>query len=386
MEAAQRLGRVPIYPFAALGARIRALQDEGKDIIRLDIGSPDMPPPAFIVEALYRSALNPNHHGYAGYLGTTELRRAIVRYYGTRFGVSLDAGSEVLPLLGSKEGIVNFAQAWLDTGDLALVPDPGYPSYRMSAFMVGANTHVMPLLAKNGFLPDLDSIPGDIANQARLMWLNYPNNPTGAVAPISFLEDAVEFALRHDVLICHDAPYCEICFGSYRAPSLLQIPGAKDVVVEFNSLSKSHNMAGWRVGMAVGNATAIAALLQVKSNVDSGIFRPLQDAAAVALEGNPGWMQERNEVYQQRADLILDALGAAGMRAERPQASLYIWAETPDGYDSASLANLLLEQAGVSVTPGTVFGQHGEGYFRISLGQDTRRIEQALHRLRGLSF
>jgi len=386
MEAAQRLRRVPIYPFAALGTRIRALQSEGKDIIRLDIGSPDMPPPAFIVEALYRSALNPHHHGYAGYFGTTELRRAIVRYYGTRFGVSLDAGSEVLPLLGSKEGIVNFAQAWLDAGDLALVPDPGYPSYRMGAFMVGANTHVMPLLAKNGFLPDLDSIPGDIADQARVMWLNYPNNPTGAVAPISFLEDAVEFARCHDVLICHDAPYCEICFGSYRAPSLLQIPGAKDVVVEFNSLSKSHNMAGWRVGMAVGNATAIAALLQVKSNVDSGIFRPLQDAAAAALEGDPGWMQERNEVYHQRVDLILEALAAAGIRADRPQASLYIWAETPDGYDSVSLANLLLEQAGVSVTPGTIFGQHGEGYFRISLGQDTRRIEQALHRLRRLSF
>jgi len=386
MEAARRLNQVPVYPFAALGARIRALRAEGRDIIRLDIGSPDMPPAAFIVESLRRSAANSGHHGYAGYLGTPELRRAIVRYYGTRFGVSLETKSEVLPLLGSKEGIVNMAQAWLDAGDLALVPDPGYPSYHMGTLMAGANTYAMPLLAKNGFLPDLDSIPGDIAERARLMWLNYPNNPTGATAPMSFLEDAVEFALRHDVLICHDAPYCEICFGAYRAPSLLEVPGAKDVVVEFNSLSKSHNMAGWRVGMAVGNATVIAALLQVKSNVDSGIFRPVQDAAVAALEGDQGWIQERNEIYGQRLDLILAALAEIGIRAERPQASLYIWAETPDAYDSASFADLLLVQAGVSVTPGTVFGEHGEGYFRISLGQDTRRIEQALDRLTAVRF
>ena len=386
MEAAKRLSRVPMYPFAELGARIRALQAEGRDIIRLDIGSPDLPPPTFILEALHRSALNPGHHGYAGYFGTPELRRTIVRYYDTRFGVSLEAANEVLPLLGSKEGIVNMAQAWLDAGDMALVPDPGYPSYRMGTFMAGANTYAMPLLPKNGFLPDLNSIPGDIADRARLMWLNYPNNPTGAVAPMSFLEEAVEFARRHDVLICHDAPYCEICFEAYRAPSLLQVPGAKDFAVEFNSLSKSHNMAGWRVGMAVGNATAIAALLQVKSNVDSGIFRAVQDAAVAALEGDPGWMQERNEIYGQRLDLILKSLDKVGIRAERPQAGLYIWAETPDGYDSASLADRLLVQAGVSVTPGTAFGEHGEGYFRISLGQDTRRIEQALERLRAFNF
>ncbi|HUW11201.1 MAG TPA: LL-diaminopimelate aminotransferase, partial [Anaerolineae bacterium] len=386
VKAAKRLSRVPMYPFAALGARIRDLQAEGRDIIRLDIGSPDMPPPTFILEALDRSARHPGHHGYPGYLGTPALRDAIAHHYGTRFGVPLDTGSEILPLLGSKEGIVNMALAWLDAGDLALVPDPGYPSYRMGALLAGANTHVMPLLGKNNFLPDLASIPGDIADRARLMWLNYPNNPTGAVAPMSFLEEAVEFARRHEVLICHDAPYCEICFDTYRAPSLLQVSGAKDVSVEFNSLSKSHNMAGWRVGMAVGNATAVAALQQVKSNMDSGIFRPVQDAAVAGLEGDQRWMQERNQIYEQRLDLILQALQEVGIRAERPQAGLYIWAETPEGYDSAFFADLLLVQAGVSVTPGTAFGEHGEGYFRISLGQDTRRIEQALERLRALTF
>jgi len=386
VKAAKRLSRVPMYPFAALGARIRDLQAEGRDIIRLDIGSPDMPPPTFILEALDRSARHPGHHGYPGYLGTPALRDAIAHYYSTRFGVPLDTGSEILPLLGSKEGIVNMALAWLDAGDLALVPDPGYPSYRMGALLAGANTHVMPLLGKNSFLPDLASISQDIADRARLMWLNYPNNPTGAVAPMSFLEEAVEFARRHEVLICHDAPYCEICFDTYRAPSLLQVSGAKDVSVEFNSLSKSHNMAGWRVGMAVGNATAVAALQQVKSNMDSGIFRPVQDAAVAGLEGDQRWMQERNQIYEQRLDLILQALQEVGIRAERPQAGLYIWAETPEGYDSAFFADLLLVQAGVSVTPGTAFGEHGEGYFRISLGQDTRRIEQALERLRALTF
>jgi LL-diaminopimelate aminotransferase len=309
-----------------------------------------------------------------------------VDYYDRRFSVSLLTTSEVLPLLGSKEGIVNMAMAWLDPGDLALVPDPGYPSYTMGPRMAGADTYTMPLMAGNSFLPDLASIPGEVADRARLMWLNYPNNPTGAVAPQQFLEDAVEFARMHDLLICHDAPYCEICFGSYKAPSLLQVPGAKDVAVEFNSLSKSHNMAGWRVGMAAGNSAAIAALLQVKSNTDSGIFRPVQDAAVAALSGDQDWMQDRNAIYATRRDLILETLGQLGIRADCPHASLYIWAEVPEGYRSASFVDLLLTQAGVSVTPGTAFGEHGEGYFRISLGQATPRVREALDRLKASEF
>jgi len=375
-----------MYVFASLGARIRQLQAEGVDIIRLDIGSPDMPPPDFITEALYHSAQNPRHHGYAGYFGTPALRQAIVDYYARRFGVELDTATEVLPLIGSKEGIANFALAWLDPGDLALVPDPGYPTYRMGSYLAGAETYTLPLLAENDFLPDLDAIPDDVADRARLLWLNYPNNPTGAVAPLEFFERAVAFAQRHSLLICHDAPYIEICFDGYQAPSLLQVPGAKEVAIEFNSLSKSHNMAGWRVGMAVGNAKAIGALLQVKSNIDSGIFRPIQDAAVAALNGDQGWLAERNTIYQQRRDMILNTLKEVGIHARRPKASLYIWAETPAGYSSAAFADKLLQEAGVSVTPGTAFGQHGEGYLRISLGQETKRIEEALDRLRKFKF
>lgn len=370
-----------MYVFAALGARVRALEAEGRDIIRLDIGSPDMPPPDFIIEAMYDSARNPQHHGYAGYFGTPALRQAIADYYGHRFGVALDADTEVQPLIGSKEGIANIALAWLDPGDLALVPDPGYPSYRMGAYLAGAETYTLPLLAENDFLPDLNAIPKDVADRARLLWLNYPNNPTGAVASMEFFEQAVSFARRHDLLICHDAPYTEICFQSYRAPSLLQAHGAKEVAVEFNSLSKSHNMAGWRIGMVMGNATAIAALLQVKSNMDSGLFRPIQDAAVAALGGDQGWLAERNAVYKERQDMVLETLKRVGIHARCPQASLYIWAETPAGYDSAGFADKLLQEAGISVTPGTAFGQQGEGYLRLSLGQDTERIREALDRL-----
>ncbi|MBC8447205.1 MAG: LL-diaminopimelate aminotransferase, partial [Chloroflexi bacterium] len=381
MQPADRLSRLPMYVFASLGARIRALQAEGLDVIRLDIGSPDMPPPDLIIEALHRSALNPDHHGYAGYLGTPALRQATADYYAQRFGVALDPASEVLPLIGSKEGIVNMALAWLDPGDLALVPDPGYPSYRMGSYMAGGEAYAVPLLAENDFLPDLDAIPGDVADRARLLWLNYPNNPTGAVAPLEFFERVMAFARQHDLLICHDAPYTDIAFDGYQAPSLLQVPGAKQVAVEFNSLSKSHNMAGWRVGMAVGNAAAINALLRIKSNVDSGIFRAIQDAAVVALTGDQGWLAERNAVYQRRRDMILATLEEVGLRARCPQASLYIWADVPQGYTAADFADKLLRETGISITPGTAFGQYGEGYLRISLGQDTGRIAEAMDRL-----
>jgi LL-diaminopimelate aminotransferase len=386
MDPADRLSHVPMYPFAALGARIRSLQADGRDIIRLDIGSPDMPPPAFILDALHRSSLEPKHHGYAGYVGISALREAIARYYEHRFGVVLDVSTEVQPLIGSKEGIANMALAWLDPGDLVLVPDPGYPSYRMGSHLAGAEVYPLPLLAENEYLPDLDAIPKAVAERARLMWLNYPNNPTAAIAPCSFFEEVIAFARRHEVLICHDAPYCEICFDDYTAPSLLQLPGAKDVAVEFNSLSKSHNMAGWRIGMAVGNATALAALLQIKSNMDSGIFRPIQDAAVAALEGDSEWMGERNSIYQQRRDLVLDTLCAMGIRAARPRASLYVWADTPAGFTSAAFADMLLEETGVSITPGSVFGQHGEGHLRISMGQDTGQIKEALGRMERLEY
>jgi LL-diaminopimelate aminotransferase len=374
MRAARRLDSLPIYVFALLDAKLKTARAQGVDVIKLDIGSPDGPPPADIIAALARSASAPTRHGYAGYFGTPALRQAMVDYYAS-------------PLIGSKEGIANMGLAWLDPGDLALVPDPGYPTYRMSAYMVGAEVYDMPLLAENGFLPRLDAIPSEIAQRARLMWLNYPNNPTGAVASLSFLEQAVDFCRRYQILLCHDAPYADVCYDGYRAPSLLAVPGAKEVAVEFNSLSKSHNMAGWRVGMALGNATALAALVQIKSNIDSGIFLAVQDAAVTALTGDQSWISGRNAEYQDRRDLLLDVLGNDwGLSVAKPQAGLYLWPQIPVGYTSASFADRILLETGVSVTPGSAFGPHGEGYLRISVGQTTERVRVAAERLRGFRF
>jgi LL-diaminopimelate aminotransferase len=387
VRSAHRLESLPLYVFATLDAKIKALQAQGVDVIKLDIGSPDGPPPGSVVDALASSAASPTKHGYAGYVGTPRLRQAMVAYYRARFGVELNVANEVLPLLGSKEGIANIALAWLDAGDLALVPDPGYPTYAASAAMAGAQVYCMPLTEANGWLPDLDAIPAAAADAARLMWLNYPNNPTGAVAPLSFFAEAVDFCRRHDILLCHDAPYADVCFDGYRAPSLLQVPGAKEVAVEFNSLSKSHNMAGWRVGMAVGNALAVSALLQVKSNVDSGIFLAVQDAAAAALSGDQSWIAGRNAEYQRRRDAMYDVLvNDLGLPCELSSASLYLWPQVPEGYTSAEFADKILLATGVSLTPGSAFGAHGEGYLRISMGQTSERFMAAVERLRAFRF
>ncbi len=383
MQPADRLRNLPPYVFARLGKRIRKLQAEGRDIIRLDIGAPDMPPADFIIEALNHSAWDPKKHSYAGYVGTPALRKATADYYARRFDVELDPDTEVLPLIGSKEGIANMALAYLDPGDLALVPDPGYPTYTMGARLAGAEPYPMPLLPENDFLPDMDAIPNDIADRARLMWISYPNNPTGAIAPTEFFEKAVEFARKHDIMLCHDVPYADVTFDGYKAPSLLQVPGSKEVAVEFNSLSKSYNMAGWRVGMIVGNSQGVQALLQVKSNIDSGIFLPIQDAAVAALTGDQSWLAKRNAIYQERRDMIMATIAEIGLEAKKPKATLYVWPHVPEGYTSEELADEWLLDLGVSVTPGSAFGKYGEGYIRISVGQDTERIREALGRLRG---
>jgi len=382
MKIADRVAGLPPYAFAKLGHRLRELAAEGKDIIRLDIGSPDVPPPDFVKEFLVRSMEEPSHHGYGGYYGTPELRSAIATYYERRFGVELDVQSQLCPLIGSKEGIANAALAFVDPGDIVLVPDPGYPTYAMGSLLGGGSPVRVPLLPENDFLPDLEAIPQDVARAARVLWLNYPNNPTGVTAPLEFFERVVAFAKRYDILICHDNPYCDVTFEGYTAPSLLQASGALDVALEFNSLSKTYNMAGWRVGMAVGNATAVEALARTKTNIDSGIFRPIQDAAVVALTGDQSWLVERNGIYLERRDLILDTLQEVGISANRPQASLYIWAQTPEAFTSAAFATGLLEETGVSIAPGSFFGEHGEGYLRISLGRDTDRIREAMARLK----
>ncbi len=381
MQPAKRLAQFPPYVFARLETRIKDLQAQGIDIIRLDIGSPDLPPPAAIIEALAHAAHQPGNHGYPAFNGAPALRRAIAEYYARRFAVDLDPDREVLPLIGSKEGIAHLALAWLDAGDVALTPDPGYPVYGMSARIAGAEPYPVPLLVGDGYLPDFAAIPAAVVQRARVLWLNYPNNPTGATATLEFFERAVAFARHHDLLLCHDAPYCDLGFDGYRAPSVLQVPGAREVAVEFNSLSKSHNMAGWRIGMAVGHAPALAALLQVKSNIDSGIFQAVQAAAVTALSGDQSWIGERNAVYQARRDLVLEGLYRAGIHAATPRAGLYVWAVTPAGMTSAAFAERLLLRAGVSVTPGSAFGAHGEGYFRISLGTATARLTEAMGRL-----
>ncbi|NPV08924.1 MAG: aminotransferase class I/II-fold pyridoxal phosphate-dependent enzyme [Anaerolineae bacterium] len=380
MRPAKRITDLPPYPFASLGRVISEMTARGVDVIRLDIGSPDLPPAEPIIRALQEYAAKDTQHGYGGYFGTKRFRQAVASYYANRFGVQVDSETQVLPLIGSKEGIANIATAWLDPGDLALVPDPGYPTYSMGPVMVGAGYHPMPLREENGFLPDLQSIPGDVLNRARLMWLNYPNNPTGVAAPEEYLREAVDFCREHDLLLCFDAPYAENTYGGYRAPSILEVPGAIDVALEFNSLSKSHNLAGWRVAMAVGNREAVKALALVKSNVDSGIALPVQEMAIEALTGDQTWLEQRNAVYAERMEVAVAGLHRMGLNVRRPQGAIYVWTPVPKGWRSADFCQQLLEATGVSIAPGSTFGDCGEGYARISLVQPAGRIAEAMQR------
>jgi len=383
IECANRVLQIKPYFFANLGKTIEQLKASGMDIIRLDIGSPDLPPKDFIIDALVESARRPDMHGYGQSGGSDSLRRAFVAYYKKRFGIELDPDQEILGLIGSKEGLFNLSQVILNKGDFVLLPDPGYPVYGVGAVITQAKPHYMPLLAKNDFLPDFDAIPSEIAQQSKLMWLNYPNNPTGAVAPYEFFEKAVAFAKRYDIIIAHDAPYMDVCFDNYEAPSILQVPDAKEVSVEFNSLSKTYNMAGWRVGVAAGNQDIIRLLQVYKSQLDSSHFKPIMRAAEAALLGDQTWISERNMVYQKRRDIIVKTLREIGFDFEVPKASLYVWAKIPSAYeDSMAFCNDLLHDTGVSITPGEVYGPSGAGYVRISLVTQAKVLNEAMSRLR----
>ena len=383
MRKAQRLETLPPYPFARWSAEVTAAREAGQDVIRLDIGNPDMAPPDAVIAELCRSARSADHHGYAGYRGLPSLRTAIADYYARRFRVDLDPEAQIVPLIGSKEGIVNMALAMLDPGDVALVPDPGYAPYTMGAMLAGGDVHTVPLRRERHFLPDLDAIPAPVADRAKLMWLNYPNNPTGAVVDLAFLNEVVDFTRRHNLLLCYDAPYTDVTYGEYTAPSVLQVEGATEVAVEFNSLSKTFNMAGWRLGMAVGQREALVALAQVKSNIDSGMFHPLQDAAVSALSVEPRWIADRNRLYRARLSVIVEGLRAVGFDAEMPDAALYVWVAVPEALGAAEdFARRLLKRAGVAVAPGPFFGAMGEGYIRISATAPTDRIQEAMQRLR----
>lgn len=381
-KPAERIASFKPYYFAALNQKLIELKKKGMSIIRLDIGSPDLPPAEFIVEALEKSARRPDTHGYTPNGGNPAFRQAIAQYYHSRFGVDLDPQKEVIGLIGSKEGLFNLSQVLINPGDISLVPDPGYPVYSASGTIAGGEIYHMPVLQESGYLPDLESIPAHVLQRARILWLNYPNNPTGAIAPFSFLEKAVEFGRKHGILIAHDAPYADVCFDGYRAPSILQVAGAKEVCVEFNSLSKAYNMAGWRLGMAVGNPQIINFLSIYKSQIDTSHFQAVLDAGTAALTGDQSWLDERNQIYQYRRDIILKSLRAAGIQADTPAAAIYIWARLPEPYtDSSAFCNRLLEETGVSITPGVIYGQYGEGYIRISLGTPTDQIKVAMQRL-----
>ncbi len=382
MRLAKRISDLPPYIFAEVGRKLEQLKAEGVDVINLGIGSPDLPPPRHIIDVLYEAALKPDNHGYGGYYGLPGLRRAMADYYTRRFDVHLHPDREVAVLIGSKEGLFNISLAFLDSGDVALVPDPGYPTYSLGTHMAGGVRYPLPLLEDNGFLPELESIPADIADAARILWLNYPNNPSGAVADQEFLARAVNFARRHDLLLCCDNPYCDLTFDGYRAPSVLQVPGAKEVALEFNSLSKTYNMAGWRVGMAVGSPQAVEALARVKTNIDSGIFKPIQEAAIAALSGDQSWLAERNAIYQRRRDVVVDFLPTVGLTAQVPKAALYVWARLPEGQKSYDFCMCTLERTGVWLTPGSAFGENGEGYTRIALTLPEDRLREAGERLR----
>lgn len=382
ISPAERMSVVKPYVFAKMNKRKDELKAGGMDIIALDMGSPDLPPNEPIVDTLITAARNANKHGYGGFTGSAAFRKSFTQYYARRFAVDLHPEKEALPLLGSKEGIYHTAFAYLNPGDYALVPDPGYPTYTSGTEIAGATPYFMPLLKANNWLPDLKAIPADVLAKTKLMWLNYPNNPTGAVAPLSFFEQVVGFCKRHNILLCHDNPYCENGYDGYVAPSVLQIPGAKDIAIEFFSLSKSHNMAGMRVGAILGNADAIKMIGMLKTNVDSGPYIGIQDATVAALTGDQEWLYERQETYKTRRDLVVQGLRAAGCEVEVPQATIYVWARIPAEYKTAAdWAEYLLEKKGVSLTPGTAFGAQGEGYVRISLGTATNRIKEAVERI-----
>ncbi len=380
MKPAKRAENLPPLFFATLHKKIAALRAEGADVINLDAGSPDMPPEASLVERLKRSADDPSKHNYGGYASQPNLRRAIAYYYGQRFGVELE-DAELLPLIGSKEGMVNLHLAWLDPGDLSLIPDPGYPSYYFAPLLAGGRSQRFDLRPEKGWLPDFSAIPPESARSARMLWLNYPNNPTGATASLKFFAEAVEFCRHYDILLCHDAPYVDVTYDNYQAPSLLQVPGAKEVAIEFNSLSKTYNMAGWRVGMVVGCRVAVEALAKVKTQIDSGLAKPIQDMAAEALTGNQGWLSQRNAIYQERRDLCLTTLQKIGLETVVPKGALYVWFRTPPGYTSLQFHTQLLEQAHISLSPGHIYGDNGEGWLRISLVAKTERLKEALNRL-----
>lgn len=385
-ETSDRLKSLPPYLFKEIDRKKAEVMARGVDVIDLGVGDPDLPTPPHIIEALKEAVDDPANHRYPSYSGMSDFKKAVAKWYQERFKVGLDPETEVLSLIGSKEGIGHLPMAFINPGDVALVPTPAYPVYHIATLFAGGESFFMPLLKENGFLPDLEGIPEEIASRARLMFVNYPNNPTSAVADLDFFGRLIEFARRHKIVVCHDAAYTEIAFDGYQPPSFLEAEGAAEVGLEFHSLSKIYNMTGWRIGFAVGNPKAIQGLGAVKSNIDSGVFQAVQVAAIAALKGDKTCVRDVVQVYAGRRDLMVKGLKDVGFDVESPKATFYLWVGVPVGYTSTQLATRLLEEVGLVVTPGNGFGEPGQGYFRIALTQKRERLSEAIERLRTITF
>ena len=378
-EYADRISHLPPYLFAAIDRAKKEARAKGVDVIDLSVGDPDLPTPTHIIEALCKAALDPSNHQYPSYEGKMTFRKAVADWYMQTFNVDLDPTKEVLTLIGSKEGIAHAPLAFLNPGDLALVPDPAYPVYSTATSFAGGMPMVMPLLSENGFLPDLDAIDPAVAQKAKLMFLNYPNNPIGASADRSFFKKLIDYARDYNIIVMHDNPYSEIYFDGQRSQSILEMEGAKDVAVEFHSLSKTYNMTGWRIGSVVGNSDVVAGIGKIKSNIDSGTFGAVQDAGIAALESPKEVVDDIRKIYKHRIEILYRALRDMGLKLEKPRATLYLWAFV--GGSSIEYTQQLLDKTGIVATPGVGFGQYGEGYIRFSITQATDRIEEAVVRL-----
>lgn len=381
-KEAKRVENLPPYLFARIEQLIDQKRREGVDVISLGIGDPDLPTPGYIVTEAQRRVADPVNHQYPSSVGLLAYREAVSAWYGERFGVSLDPQREVVSLIGSKEGIAHLPWCYLDPGDIALIPDPGYPVYSQGTILAGGEPYYFTLPPENGYRPDFAAIPPEVAQKAKMMFLNYPNNPTGATADLDLFTAAVDFARKYEILIIHDLAYSEIYYDNVRPPSLLQVPGANDVAVELHSVSKTYNMTGWRAGWAVGNAGAVAALGRLKTNIDSGIFQAVQYAVIAALRGPQEGVADLRRMYQARRDLVVGTLNDLGWDLALPQAAFYIWAPVPEGHTSSSFAEDVLEKTGVVITPGTGYGKHGEGFFRLSLTVPDARLQEAMRRWR----
>lgn len=386
MELAKRVRELPPYLFVGISKAIAKKKEQGIDVISFGIGDPDIPTPNKVIDRLKTASDNPIHHKYPESEGLPEFRQAVSNFYKNRFNVDLDFGTEIINLIGAKEGIAHAPLCFIDPGDKAIVPNPAYPVYEIGTMFAGGETVFIDLLEKNNFLVDFTSIDTQLAKEAKMMWINYPNNPTGAIANLDFFKEAVEFCKEFDIALMHDACYTEVTFDGYIAPSILQVPGAMDICIEFHSLSKTANMTGWRVGSAAGNPDLINALMRVKSNIDSGLSQAIQEMGIEALSLSKEWINQNNDIYKKRRDKVVSTLNEIGLDATAPKATLYIWTKVPEGFTSASFTEKLLEEANVVVTPGNGYGKAGEGYVRLSLTIPDDQIDEGLNRLSKLNL